>query len=187
MSPDELTAALEQLPAHAAAEAKLAAEVRGELSALPERAIAVAGSTDAALALKGRALVATLEELSLGALLNAPAPATVTDVVWRFTTAGAAAVSLKARVAAHLMALLEDRRLVPFPSGFEGLARPPANRVCDIAYVTLRELENTSESRAEFTLDRRVFFRLAEAEKDAEIAAAMLKRPFTRYVEDAEA
>ena len=186
MTPDELTAALaQQSPTRAADQDRLAADVRRALLELPARAMEVTRAPDRELGTKGRALVAALEELGTAALLDV-APATrVDDEVWRLHTAAAAAVSLRARVAAYLMSRLSDRRRVPIPAVFDGLAAPPEGRVCDEAYLALRELDHTGESRGAYTMDRRAFRRLSEEEKDAEIAAVVARLPFSRFVEDA--
>lgn len=187
MSPDELSAALEQLsPTRAADQAALAGLVQRDATALTVRAVELTAAPDPALAENARALVGSLEEAAVGALLTAAPAGSVSDEVWRLRTAAAAAIALRARVATRLMSLLTDQRPVPFPSGYEGLARPPQSRVCDEAYVALRELANVAESRGAFTVDRRVFLRLAVEEKDAEIASVVGGLPFTRFVEDAE-
>jgi hypothetical protein len=122
----------------------------------------------------------------VSSLLSAGPAASVSEDAWRIATAAAAAVALRARVAAHLRSLLTDKRLVPLARGLEGLAHAPPSRICDEAYVALRELVNVEESRGAFTLDRRTFLRLPDEEKDAEIAAVLSGAPFVRLIEDAQ-
>ena len=187
MTPDELTAALEQLaPMRIADQNTLAQAVRRDTTVLPVRAVELAGAADEQLAVKARTLAGELEELAVGALLSAGPPVAPAEAAWRVRTATAATVALRARVAAHLRSLLSDRRLVPLPKGVEGLAHAPPSRICDEAYVALRELLNIEESRAAFTLDRRAFLRLSYEEKDAEIAAVVSGAPFVRLIEDAQ-
>jgi hypothetical protein len=187
MTPDELTVALEQLPPMRIAEqSALAAAVRHDTTALAARAVALAGASSAQLAFNARSIAGELEELAVSSLLSAPPTASVAEDVWRIRTAVAAAVALRARVAAYLRSLLADRRLTPLPTGVEGLAHAPPPRVCDEAYVALRELINLEESRSGFTLDRWAFLRLSDAEKDAEIAAVLSGAPFVRLIEDAQ-
>ncbi len=187
MTPDELAAALEQLPPMRIADQNvLVSGVRRDMTALAARAVEIAGAPDEQLAVKARTFVGELEELAVNSLLSAAPATSVAEAAWRIRTAAAAAVALRARVAVHLRSLMADKRLVPLARGLEGLAHAPPSRVCDEAYVALRELVNIEESRGAFTLDRRMFLRLSYEEKDAEIAAVLTGAPFVRLIEDAQ-
>jgi hypothetical protein len=109
--------------------------------------------------------------------------------VWTVTAAAAAAVALRARVAERVRALLNDRRLVPPVEPADPRVEEPLRprRVCDEAYGVLRELLETGESRPALVMDRWAFFRLAETERDAEIARVLAGQPFARLLEDREA
>ncbi len=187
MTPDELSAALEALaPMRIADQNALAAAVRRDTTALAARAIELAGAVDEPMAVKARTLAGELEEMAVAALLSAKPASSLAEEVWRIRTAAAAVIALRARVAAHLRSMLGDRRLTPLARGLEGLAHAPPARVCDEAYVALRELVNIEESRGGFTLDRWAFLRLSYEEKDAEIASVATGAPFVRLVEDAQ-
>ena len=185
MTPDELTTALQEMsPGRIAEQNALAGRVLEQVGELPTRATELVASDDRAVAGNARDLVGALEELAVRAVLGASPAATTTEAAWRVRTAAAAAIALRARVAGHLRSLLHDHRLVPLPAGLEGLAHAPPARMCDEAYVALRELINLDESRSAFTLDRRAFLRQSDQEKDAEIESVIAGQPFRRLVDD---
>ena len=189
MTPDELGAELDALPpGQVPAMAALARRVRGEALVLPNAALQRAEGADAARVLAARHLVGELDDLTVGAILDAVSPSSVEHQVWRLGTAVAAIVSLRARAAERLRGALGDRRRVPiepYPPHIE--EQPYPRRVCDEAYLMLRELLHLGESRGGFALEVRAYLRLADDEKDAEIARISAGQPFARLVDDLEA
>ena len=190
MTPEELGQALDgPRPLDAPAEAALAARVRADATVVTARIVELARAADRVRALKARSLAGRLEELVAGTLLDAPPPADAVAAVWTVTAAAAAAVALRARVAERLRALLSDRRVLPQVEPADSRVEEPVRprRVCDEAYGVLRELLETGESRPALVMDRWAFFRLAETERDAEIARVLAGQPFARLLEDREA
>lgn len=190
MTPDELRMALEQAaPLDAAAATSMAGRVRAETLALPARVVELSIGAPDALARKARMLAARLEELAAPALLDARQPPDASAAVWMLSTATAAAVGLRARLAARLRPMLDDRRLLPPAGPADPRVEEPerARRVCDEAYAMLRELLHTDEGRTAFLMDRWAFLRLPEPERDAEIARAAAGQPFARLLDDQEA
>ena len=189
MTPDELEAELDALPpGQVPAMASLARRVRGEALELPNAALRRAESADAGRVLAARHLVGELDDLTIRAILDAASPPSIEHQVWRLGTAVAAIVSLRARAAERLREALGDRRRVPiepYPPHIE--EQPYPRRVCDEAYLMLRELLHVGESRGRFALDARAYLRLTDDEKDAEIARITAGEPFTRLVDDLEA
>lgn len=188
MTPDELRSALEAAaPQDAEAAASLASRARTATVALPSRAVELAAGAQGDRAAQARVLVGRLEELAAGALLDA-APADGSTAVWMVATATAAVVGLRSRVALRLQPMFADRRLLPSPPPDPRVEEPVRpHRVCDEAYLMLRELVNTGEGRTAFVMDRWAFLRLPEAERDAEIARAAAGQPFARLLDDQEA
>ena len=189
MTPDELGAELDALPpGQLTAMAALARRVRGEALALPDAAVRLAESTHAVRAGNARDLVGELEDLTIGTMLDGAPPPAVEHHVWRLGAAVAAIVSLRARAAERLRETLGDRRQVPIepsPSPIE--EQPYPRRVCDEAYLMLRELLHLGESRGQFALDARGYLRLDDDGRDAEIARLAAGQPFARLVDDLEA
>jgi hypothetical protein len=187
MTPDELRAALGKPAASdAAAAATLARDARAETEALPLEAVRLATS-GSGVTQQARMLVSRLEELAAGPLLEAP-PSDGETEVWMIGVATAAAVSLRGRVAERLRRLLDDRRPLANPPSDPRVEEPVRpRRVCDEAYAMLRELVNVGEDRTGFVMDRWAFFRLAESERDGEIARVVAGQPFRRLLEDREA
>jgi len=188
MTPDELRSALEAAaPQDAVAAATLAARTRAAAQALPARAVELAAGAPSARAAQARVLVGRLDELAASALLDA-APADASTEVWMVATAAAAIVGLRSRIARRVQPMLADRRVLP-PGPADPRVEEPVRprRVCDEAYLTLRELLNTAETRNAFVMDRWAFLRLPEPERDAEIARVAAGQPFARLLEDAEA
>lgn len=188
MTPEELRAAIEKVaPSDVVAAAALAREVRGAALALPVEAVRLTGAGPA-IAPRARMLASRLEELAAGPLLDGPPPPDPETEVWMVGAATAAAVNLRARVAERLRSLLADRRLLPATPPDPRVEEPVRpRRVCDEAYAMLRELVNVGEPRPDFVMDRWVFNRLPEAERDAEIARAADGQRFLRLLEDGAA
>jgi hypothetical protein len=188
MTPDELRSALDAAaPLDAVAAASLASRARAATLALPARAVELAAGAQGDRVAQARVLVGRLEELAAGALLDA-APADASTEVWMVAAASAAIVGLRSRVALRIQSMLTDRRLLPSGPADPRVEEPVRpRRVCDEAYLMLRELLNTGESRTAFVMDRWAFLRLPEPERDAEIARAAAGQPFARLLEDQEA
>ena len=188
MTPDELRSAFEAAaPLDSVAAVSLASRARAAALVLPAQAVELAAGAQGDRAAQARVLVGRLEELAAGPLLDA-APADASTAVWMTATAAAAVVGLRSRVALRLQPMLADRRLLPSPPADPRVEEPVRpRRVCDEAYLMLRELLNTGESRTAFVMDRWAFLRLPEPERDAEIARAAAGQPFARLLEDQEA
>lgn len=188
MTPEELRAALnETTPADVSAGVALARRVRAELLALPAEAARLAAGSPG-VAPKARVLTGRLEELAAGVLLDADRPVDPETEIWMVATAVAATVSLRARAVARVQQLLGDRRLVTSPPADPRLEEPVRpRRVCDAAYVMLRELLSAGESREAFVMDRWAFERLPESERDAEIGRVQGGAAFARFLADREA
>ena len=188
MTPDELATELDGIPpGNIPALRAVTERVRAEILAVSGAAVRMADGPDGRRAETARALVSGLAELAVPALLLPPVPGTADREMSRLEDAVAAVVALRAQVAEQLRARLGDRRVVPIvppPAYIE--EQPPTRRVCDEAYILLRELANIGESRGAFALDSRAFLRMEDDAKDAEIASVVTGAPFTRFVEDAE-
>lgn len=189
MTPEALRAALDQLDSRRAVdEVRFGEDRLREVAELPRAAVALAGDADPARAAKARSLVARLGEFAAGALLEVERSAGPQDDVWRLATATAGVVELRGRVAARLAQALDDRRPVPLvPDVFPSEEKPAPRRVCDEAYLLLRELSSVGESRGALVLKARAFLRRPDPDRDAEIARARSGLPFTRLFEDADA
>lgn len=171
-------------PDQADAQARLAAQVCAAAEELPAHLVAL-GSTGAhPQALAARNLVGRLEGSAASALLQASG-GTAADEAWTLQAAVTAIVQLRADAGARLLAALGDTRPLPLPF-IDPMAEehPRPSRVCDEAYLQLRELMDLRESRTSFALDSRAFRRLDVGARDAEIAQARDRGVFTRLVGD---
>jgi hypothetical protein len=188
MTPEELRGALGAARSSGAiAETSLAGEVRAASLELPAVAVGLTGAGDPALRLAARTLTGRLEEIAARLLIDAQPSGTLHEV-WLLESAVGAAVALRARVGARLRPLLSDRRSVPVtPQPPENEEQPRPSRICDEAYLLLRQLTDSQESRTQLAFDSRAFRRLGESERDAEIAHAAAGSAFTRLIEDLEA
>lgn len=188
MTREELRQALEALdPRRASEMLKLEMEIQRELSTLPAALADIALGADMALADKARTLVAALGSRAVAPLLDAEAASRPETEVWRLSSLAAAAIGLRALAAERLHACLNDRRPVPLPPVTEPAEEQPhPRRVCDEAFLLLRELTVIDESKEDFVLEARRFLRQPESERDAGIAHVTAGLPFTRLVEDLE-
>lgn len=189
MTPEELRRAVETLDARRAADAlTLEQRVRAELSALPACLAELASGSDPVLVARARSLIAGLGSSAAAPLLDSAVGRSPEQEVWRLGTLAAAAVGLRGLVGERLRACLGDRRPVPLPPADEPVEeRPVPRRVCDEAYLLLRELMATGESRSELVMESRLFLRAPETDRDAEITRITASSPFARLTEDLEA
>ena len=189
MTPDELAAELDRIPpGNIPALRAVVERVRREILLLPAAAVRIADASGDDRSVNARALLGGLAELAVAPLLQPPFPAQADREMSRLEDAVVAVVALRAQVADELRARLGDHRPVPMPPPPPGIEEQPfSRRVCDEAYLLLRELTNLGEGRGAFALDARAFLRQSDEEKDAEIARVAAGQAFTRLVEDLEA
>lgn len=132
--------------------------------------LAVAG--DGPDADKAMEVIGLAPDETFVALLHSAPKADAQRRLWRLQALVETELDLRARLAREARALLDDRSPEPQPPSAgpppEGLPPPP--RVCDRAYLLLRELLKQDDSRTAQAATARVFLHLPLADKDAVIA-----------------
>jgi hypothetical protein len=177
---------LASLSAREAAKATaLVEEYRKDLADVHDTALLAlrAGGNQAARALS---VIAQLEETAVQSLIPAievqtPVPDTsllvylVNGIVFAETA-----------VVGRLKALLADTHMVPQPPEMNALEEvAPPYRVCDEAYVGLRQVLN-HESYLQFLVESRHFLALPDEVKNTEIESWLETGSFTRFLGDVD-
>jgi len=121
---------------------------------------------------KARALLERLGSLAIHSLLK-PRLATPGQQVQAAQTLVAADLLARQRMAAQVRRMLNDARLVPLPPdrGLKEEVTPPPRRICDEAWLALRQLLLVEETEDEYWLNAEGFLNLPVEERDTEIAA----------------
>ncbi len=162
--------------------AALAAKVRQDAREPVLAAVDALLKNDAAASGKAMRLLPEVGELAVGPLVEA-ATSDLGKKIWSARTAVNALGQLRDRVATLLDGMLADRRVVPAPAGagpVEG--KPPSPRVCDGAYLLMRQILNPKENLEQQALNQNAFLGLPVAEKDKEIQKARGAREWSELV-----
>jgi len=133
-------------------------------------AAAAALDRDADLAAKAMELIGLMPEQAFVPLLRGAAAADPARELWRLETLVETEMAWRAEVAHLARARLDDRSILPVPSGTRAEGEPPAPRVCDRAYLLLRQLLKSDERQVDQLVAAKVYLHLPVADKDAAIA-----------------
>jgi hypothetical protein len=136
---------------------------------------------------KAPAAVGAMGETALAPLLQAETPASAGGRVALARAIAEAIFSLERRIFARFYNFYQDGREVPPPEETGPSEEPePDYRVCDEAYVLLRQLANYRESEEQFLMNRDAFLNMPDELKDDEIRKARDTVEFSALVEDLE-
>lgn len=126
---------------------------------------------DSALSAKARTLLDALEDLALVPLskVRTEQPP-VLELLWWMQNVTSVEVGLRRQIGRQLRGLLENKAPIPKRPRLEPVEETdPARRVCDEAYLHLRQLVHLDETQEDYLQNRRTFLHLPDALKDAEI------------------
>lgn len=115
----------------------------------------------------GRDLLLALDAASIEATLEQAFPEDPNQRAWLLQHLVQAELNLRARVLAKVEALLDDRAWVTDPPSAVALeVRPPPRRVCDQAYVSLRQLVHPEEDQVGYQVESEAFLHMPPEVKD---------------------
>ncbi len=130
-------------------------------------------------------LLGLIEDVAVVPLMEVPSPPGSMQRVWMLQTLVAAELELRQKIVKKLDELMDDKNTVPIPFYVGSLEEPPVpRRVCDEAYVLMRQMMNLSENREQYYLNVDNFLNLSEKEKDGEIDKTRKSRTWTRWIQD---
>ncbi|MEW6051214.1 MAG: hypothetical protein AB1644_09175 [Candidatus Zixiibacteriota bacterium] len=119
---------------------------------------------------KASTVLLRLGVLGLPSLLDALATQKPDDYVWDMQTAVTSHLEMQVRLAKLLEEMLKDTRPQTPPNPFAFPDEKPApRRVCDDAYLLMRQLLSLDETDDERFMNENAFLKMDESEKDAEI------------------
>ena len=144
-------------------------------------------STDQDLADRAREAVLWLQDTIIWPAANLDPDMAVADRLWLTAAAVRAEVELRRTLGASLESMLGDKTVLP-QKHQPGLAEEgsPLMRVCDRAYVQLRELLHATESRYDQVLNRDRFLAEPFAGRDEELKKFLRSREFTNFMDQPE-
>lgn len=140
---------------------------------------------DVTMAEKAAYLLIDMEDLAIIPLLEAPDTLTNTQLAWLLRVVVNAELRIRNVVVAKLDEMLDDKSNVPLPKDEEPIEEPPPpRRVCDEAYVLMRQLINFGETEETYYMNVEAFLNLSDNEKDVEIRKARDSRIWSQLIED---
>jgi len=151
----------------------------------PRSLAALTASRDKDLAVRAREVFLGMEDTIVWPSANAGTDMDVADRLWLTGVAVRSEVRLRRTLAATLEKLLTDTTLIPqehTPGSAE--ESPPSLRVCDQAYLQLRELLQTTEGSDKGMLNRDRFLAEPFDERDAELKKFLKSREFTDFMDE---
>ena len=140
---------------------------------------------------KAAAVLLSMEDVPLTPLLDALSSDIPEDYVWDMETIVNIQVENRVKIVKALNKMLKDRRYIKLPALPPGTEETPvARRVCDEAYLRLRQLLAFEEDEEDQMLNSDEFLDMTEEEKDAEISRAKSSKKWlplaNRIYEDEE-
>ena len=106
------------------------------------------------------------------------------DLVWDLDLLADLAIQARQELTSRLEKMFADKRPRPMPKPPEEVEEKPIpRRVCDDAYLLYRRLLNTNETEDSYLVNKRLFLKQTDADKDREIFFAKKSRHFHDYAE----
>jgi hypothetical protein len=172
LTPDQIIERLRHLdPNDEDAMQALSRQVAAEALAGPRAVVRQALSAEGPLAENAMNLVSRIPRQALGPLIDAAPARDQRRKLWRLATLVDTELAVREAVARSGEALLDDRTLLAAPAaGPRPEGAPPTPRVCDRAYLLLREMLKLDEDMTARSVTAGVFLHLPDADKDAAIA-----------------
>jgi hypothetical protein len=151
----------------------------------PRGIVATAVSKDHDSALRARETLLRLEDTIIWPASHAGAGVDVADRLWLAGSAVRAEVQLRRDLAVTLEKLIADTTLLPDdrPAGIAEGSSPPT-RVCDQAYLLLRELIHATEGGYNGMLNRDRFLANPFDDRDVELKKFIKHRQFTNFMDE---
>jgi hypothetical protein len=145
-------------------------------------AVEIWTGSDPVLRKRAARLLAALDDLAIVPLLDAKAAVSRPEQVWRLRQIVRTHLELRGEIASLLDRMMDDKNVVP-PQQAEGPVEeePPAQRLCDVAYVQMRRLLNPAETRDEHFGNVDAFLQMEFEARDREIARARKSRTWTDW------
>jgi hypothetical protein len=150
-------------------------------------AVTLWAGSDEALKEKARYLLVNVEDIAIVPLLEAPNHPEADERAWLIRTVADAVADLRRRAASKLKAILDDETIVPGADDEDSTEEPaPLHRVCDEAYLAMRQLLHLDETEREFNANASAFSALTFEERDTHIQSARQSRAWTNLIDDEE-
>jgi hypothetical protein len=186
MTPDDLRRALERLSGDDddSGLARILRSAVEEGRSASEAAVAL-WLEGGPIAARAHAVVLALEDLALAALASSRIPPEGRDRSLRLLAVARATRAAQTRAVQALFAALDDKTELGSPGG-DGESRAPARRVCDEAYLHLRDLLLSDGTAVQSAANAEAFLHLPKEERDAHLREAKASRVFRRLVDDVD-
>jgi hypothetical protein len=137
------------------------------------------------LSRRALSVVLALEDLAVAPLARSRIPAPPSDRSLRMRMLARAARAAQTRAVQALLVALDDVTDLGSRGGI-GESQTPVRRVCDEAYLHLRDVLLADSTTIQAALNAEAFLNAPESERDAHIREAKTSRVFRRLVDDAD-
>lgn len=153
--------------------------IRAKAYAQAQEVVRLAHTDSVDLQATASAVLMKLGALSIEPLLEAQREASAEDCVWDLKTAARAHLENRKALTLILEKRLGDKRPVQFGDPLTVRDEEPApKRVCDEAYLVLRQLLSFKETAADLNRQEALYLDLSDSQRDAEIAKWLEAREF---------
>jgi len=159
----------------------LAAEFVTSARAASRAAVALSLDTDEEVASNARRLLLYLEDLAIFPLLEAN-PRLPLQRAALITQAVEAELSLRRKVMVRLDRLLDDTTPVPTQASARAEQKPPPRRICDEAYLLMRQVVHFGEPPMDAAVQAKLFLNAPDDFKDAQIKKARASGTWNRAI-----
>ena len=130
-------------------------------------------------------LIPELEDLAIQPLLEIPpSKLTPSDHAWLINTIADAEVAFRNSIVLRLISLLDDKTPVPQPIIPNSEGQPLPRRICDEAYMALRQILQLGEGSHAAALNANAYLSLIESRRNEEIQKFKASKTFAAFVDE---
>ena len=135
-----------------------------------EEAVRIRFAPDEEMARKASYILSRIGDLAIVPLLEAENANAPLDRVWRMKGIVDAQLAVRTEIVALLEQMLNDKDFVPYPEAPGPIEEEPlVERVCDVAYILLRQLVHFGESSDEHEFNTYPYLQINFEDRDNEI------------------
>jgi hypothetical protein len=150
--------------------------------AAPQAAVELSLGADEDASIKAKRFLLQMEDLAIVPWLEAPNPASPEHRVLVIAQSVDAELALRRKVIARIDKLLDDRTPVAVRTTGPAEQKPPRRRVCDEAYLLMRQMVHFGEPPMEAGVQASMFLNAPADFKDAQIKKARASNVWNRAI-----
>jgi hypothetical protein len=150
--------------------------------AAPRSAVELYLGADEDAADKAQRLLIGLDDLAIVPLVEAANPPSAQQRLWMVARSVAAELALRQKVIGKLDKLLDDKSPLPVQTRGPTEQKPPERRVCDQAYLLMRQIVHFGESPEDASVQAQLFLNAPPDFRDEQIRKARASATWNRAI-----